>query len=215
MFPFDQHTDTMISYLRSRAYSGARAGSASVEQASITDPFYLNFKGFPPEQNLSDLDSFASEAVSKQAWAIREVHGVNDGSWGVISLQEYEAHLNYLKSMVEADKIWVATLSDVLFYRLQKEKYMLMVSEKDELNRPKQLEFISDTGNTGRRDPQLVNNAFMTSKNHTLSVVVHQKKSSLYKLTQHGKDISFRRKKGILLFDVDPQEGAVRLFYKK
>jgi len=82
MFPFDIYTDTMITYLRSKGYAGARAGNNNaIQKAEFEDPLHLNYKPFPPTSSLSDLNGFIDEAMQKKAWAIREVHGVNDGSW--------------------------------------------------------------------------------------------------------------------------------------
>jgi peptidoglycan/xylan/chitin deacetylase (PgdA/CDA1 family) len=214
MFPFDQYTDTMISYLRYRGYAGARAGSSALEEAAITDPFYLNYKPYPPEQTLADLDSFAISAVYKKAWAIREVHGVNDGSWGVISLKDYEAHLNYLKKLSETDRVWVATLSDVLLYRLLKEKYSVSVSGIDKQRRPVQIDFIVNQDKTINRNPEIFNTALASSKHHDLTLVVQQKKPSLSKVIQNGKEIPFREKKDKILIQADPEAGNISLVYK-
>jgi peptidoglycan/xylan/chitin deacetylase (PgdA/CDA1 family) len=214
IFPFDQHTDTMISYLRYRGYAGARAGSLAVEEAEVSDPFYLNYKPYPPGQTLIDLDTFVKEAVDKKAWAIREVHGVNDASWGVISLKEYEAHLNFLKGLSEGGKLWVATLSDVLYYRLIKEKYSIS-SSSDKKGRPIQIDFIPANENRTKRDPKILETALATSRNHSLTIVVNvNKKKNFSKAMQNGKETNFKENNGKILIEADPEAGSLTLLYK-
>jgi peptidoglycan/xylan/chitin deacetylase (PgdA/CDA1 family) len=213
MFPFDLHTDTMISYLQYKGYAGSRAGSFDIlEEASINDPFRLNFKTYPPGQKGSDLDSFAKEAMVKKGWAIREVHGVNDGSWGAISLKEYENHLNYLKSLSEAGHIWVATLSDVVFYRLLKEKYICTITETDKKNRVTRIDFSAAKETRERWDSKMFSTAQATTKVQSLTIVLTQK-GTPDKAVQNGKDISISKKGLEVLIEANPAEGPVTLFY--
>ncbi|HEY8400657.1 MAG TPA: carbohydrate-binding protein [Cytophagaceae bacterium] len=135
IFPYDLHTDTMLTYLKSKQYLGARAGTQDqynhtglLNSADFSDPFRLNYFVFAPTSAISDLNGAVDLAINNNSWAIRETHGVGDPSWGSISVSNYINHMNYLKSKVEAGQLWVATPSEVITYQSQRKAYSPVVS---------------------------------------------------------------------------------------
>jgi hypothetical protein len=213
MFPFDIYTDTMIGYLRDKGYAGARAGNNSALQSpDIADPLRLNYKAFLPENSLKDLNSFAFQAMEKKSWAIREVHGVNDGSWGKISLEDYKAHMDYLQSLSRSDSLWVATLSDVLMYQMLRKKYSVTSSIAEGKDRISQINF---TARDFKKSDSLVYaTAMATSKMRRLTIVLVQDRWKLTQVRQNGKKIPFRKKGEKILIEADPADGALSLAYK-
>jgi len=215
MFPFDIYTDTMITYLRAKGYAGARAGNNNaLQKAEIEDPFHLNYKGYSPQNSPSELNSFVDQAMGKKAWAIREVHGVNDGSWGKISLSDYEVHMNYLQRLSRADSIWVATLSDVVLHQMLRKKYGASISQLDEHGNVTKIDFNINISNFPKSDSLIFSTVFATAKHHTLTLVLIQQKSKILKVMQQDKKIPFRKSGTKILIEADPAEGMVSLVYK-
>jgi hypothetical protein len=60
-------------------------------------------------------------AIANGGWANRTMHGVNDTSWNSVPLAQYIAHLDYLKTKVDARLLWVATPSSILKYSKARE----------------------------------------------------------------------------------------------
>lgn len=210
MFPFDQHTDTMISYLRYKGYAGARAGSAQALEQNAKDPFYLNYKTFPPGLSLPDLDSFVMEAITHKAWAIREVHGVNDESWGVISLEDYRQHLDFLNRMQKSAQLWVGTLSDVLLYQLQARQYALKV-EKDSKEGIAKINFIRNEDISKNYSSVLIT-ALATASDKSVTVIFRPDRR-VKKIRQAGEALRFRKADGVILFDAVPGAGEIQVSY--
>lgn len=215
MFPFDIYTDTMITYLRSKGYAGARAGNNNaVQKPEIEDSQHLNFKAFLPQNSLSDLNSFVSQAIQKKAWAIREVHGVNDGSWGNISLNDYEAHMNYLQNLSKSDSVWVASLSDVVLYQMLRKKYSVNISHADAKSNVTKIDFSMNIKNFSKSDSLVYSTAFATSRSHNLTIVLLQQQSKISKIIQKDKKIPFRRRGMKILIEANPADGTVSIVYK-
>jgi hypothetical protein len=213
MFPFDMYTDTMISYLRDKGYAGARAGNNNALQSpDIADPLHLNYRPFSPENSLNDLNSFVFQAMEKKSWAIREVHGVNDGSWGKISLEDYEGHMNYLQRLSRSDSIWVATLSDVMMYQMLRKKYSLTSTMAEGTGKISKINFIAR--DFQKPDSLIYTTAMATSKLRSLTIVLVQGKSKLTQVTQKGKKIPFRKSGEKILIEADPAAGPLSLTYK-
>ncbi|MFL5729536.1 MAG: hypothetical protein ACJ75J_08645, partial [Cytophagaceae bacterium] len=213
MFPFDIYTDTMISYLRYRGYAGARAGSFNATQSpEIEDPLYLNFKAYSPQNSLRDLNSLADQAIQEKSWGIREVHGVNDASWGKISLRDYEAHMKYLQALSRSDSLWVGTLSDVLTYEMLRKKYTPIVTQTDEHHQAAKIEFTAEPFSP--EDSLIWSAASASTKFHTVTLVLAQHKHKISKIMQEDKKLAFRKKGEKILVDVNPAKGALTLIYK-
>ena len=212
MFPFDLHTDTMISYLKHQGFAGARAGTQNdLEDLHSTDPFHLNFKAFQPGYTQGNLDSFAMSAMEKRAWAIREVHGVQDESWGMINLRDYAGHLDNLQRWKKNHQLWVATLSDVLFYKMMKERYQMYWYFDPEM-RINKVEF-PERKDFKKENSKMYETLRTTATDKRMTLIL-QAQSNVSQVTQNGKSVSFRREKDKIIFDADPELGEVEIFYK-
>jgi peptidoglycan/xylan/chitin deacetylase (PgdA/CDA1 family) len=215
IFPFDLFTDTMVSYLQHRKYAGARAGLQNIlQEPHITDPFKLNFNVFRPEQNTSVLNSFADEAIEKKSWAIRVVHGVNDQSWASLNLQEYEKHLEYLKKLSKENKLWVATLSDIAYYSMLREKYELKIAETDKKGRVKKIIFSERKIMNSNNQDEFFIQAQKTSNAKELTIVVLYG-FNISEIIQDGRKVTFNTRDGKTIFNTDPAAGPVIINYKK
>lgn len=135
IFPYDLHTDTMLSYLEYIDYLGARAGTQSqtlsfgnLNDQDFNDPFRVNFFVFGPSTNISDLNGAAQMAIDNAGWAIRELHGVQDASWGSVPVGDYRSHMDFCKSKQDIGDLWCATTSEVISYQTQRKSYTLSVS---------------------------------------------------------------------------------------
>lgn len=214
MFPYDLHTDTMINYLKNNGFCGARSGSFGLNEItkSSSELFDLNFKPFPPNQTLEELNNFCLEAESKNVWAIREVHGVNDESWGSISLENYRSHLDFLKKQSEINLLWVATLSDVLHYTLWRQKITpsLILNEK---TRKIQIEFISNEIKESIIDKVKWNRLLNTSKIKNLTLVVKNINYPVNQIKQLNLDLPFKIIKDEILMEIDPNLGPISILY--
>lgn len=212
MFPFDLHTDTMISYLQHQGFAGARAGQYQLENLQTVDPFHLNFLAFQPGYTQGNLDSFALRAMEERAWAIREVHGVEDESWGMIPLKTYENHLNNLQRWQKDHSLWVATLSDVLFYKKMNELYKLQWYY-DPAMRIHKIDFLKRKGSLKKEWEKTYSTLQATATNKMLTLILLPQ-GKVSDIQQNGKSISFRKETEKIIFDVDPAMGIVEIFYK-
>jgi hypothetical protein len=131
IFPEDTWDDQALQYIKDAGYLGARAGVRGVNAASFPDPFAVAFDVYGPySTNPQDqitiyptdtLKTHVDAAIASGGWAVREFHGIEDSSWNSIPLADYQAHLDYLKGLVDVGTLWVATPSDVVRYRFARE----------------------------------------------------------------------------------------------
>jgi hypothetical protein len=132
IFPFDAYDDTVINHLRAQGYFGARTGERGVNDADFTDPIRTMFDVRGPTGGCGDgscsiygddvpLRLYVDDAIESGGWALQELHGVDDGSWGVVPLSEYAAHLDYVKAKVDARELWMANPSEVIRYRMSRQ----------------------------------------------------------------------------------------------
>ena len=127
--PYDLSTDEVINYLKGLGYLGTRAGNQeAVNSADFTDPYRLNYHVFQPTSNLAQLNAAIDAGVTSGGLILRELHGVEDGSWATVSLANYRSHLDYVKSKMNEKLIWSATITDVLTYKMQRDAYQPNVS---------------------------------------------------------------------------------------
>lgn len=209
-FPYDQYTEEMIRHLEVQNYCGARAGVRdSVERNPIEDPFHLNYKAFLPGQSMKELNAFADDAVSKNAWAIREVHGVNDGSWGTIKLEDYIGHMEHLKEMVYSKELWVATLSDVFVYKIFCNLYTPQIVQEDKEKKVIEIDFLK----SGSFNEAVLENAYNSATDKTITVLLEGKKVKPKKIEQSGKKINFTQTGAGLQINADPALGKMIIYY--
>lgn len=122
IFPFDLFTAGKVEHLRHAGYLGTRTGEKRrLTAADFTDPFsQLNFDvKFPPESAQDQkygLNEYVDEAIAKGQLAFREVHGVEDESWGRLPLGELRDHFDYVQTRVKSYDLWMATISNIIRY---------------------------------------------------------------------------------------------------
>ncbi|WP_051711589.1 carbohydrate-binding protein [Andreprevotia chitinilytica] len=141
-WPSDIAPDAPLAYLRSQAnYIGGRApnrvdasgtityGQAvGVNSANFTDPYEVQWDLFTNSgqwslypQGSEILNLHVDAAIAQGGWATRTMHGVNDTSYESVPLARYQAHLDYVKTKVDAGLLWVATPSNVIRYRFARQ----------------------------------------------------------------------------------------------
>ncbi|MFQ3575280.1 MAG: carbohydrate-binding protein [Cytophagales bacterium] len=132
IYPYDQFSTISNNFLKTSGYIGSRTGSYDAAEvfnfAPDADGFFRN--AFVVDvQNQSGvtkavrLNHWVDFAINNQTWVNRELHNVGNNGWGHVTVDEYRNHLNYLKQKVDANDIWVGTISEVLTYQIQKLNY--------------------------------------------------------------------------------------------
>lgn len=130
VFPYDCATDEALNYLRQLGYLGVRMGAKQQLNENQFDPFRLNFDvNWPVGQKEGFQRWTLNEMVDAvleqgQGWAIREIHGVDDG-WGPVTYAEMREHADYLQQKVAEGSLWVAPPSRVIQYHNQRNHYTL------------------------------------------------------------------------------------------
>jgi len=136
VFPYDHYNKAVLQRLKGLGYLGARArfDGHKVNQANInTDdplaPFHASFDAFFEDpatgqntgseyKNQDDvLKAYLDDAIQQGGWAVRELHGIEDNSWGSVPLVKYTAHLDYVVKKVKSNEVWMDTFSKVTRYR--------------------------------------------------------------------------------------------------
>lgn len=150
IFPFDQWTPLAISQLKAAGYLGARSGDRQVitdscKHAGI-DPHYHNAYDFADPFDLvfdvygekhsgyqymktraggDDKHYFmkahVAAAINNHGWSIREFHGIEDASWESIPLADYQSWMDYIKTQVDVNNLWMANPTRVIKYRFTRE----------------------------------------------------------------------------------------------
>ncbi len=135
IYPYDLFNEAANDYLKSRGYIGARNRPYNQAAASNFIPDAQNFFHVPlvvdidPVTNLPiNLNSRVDEAINNGTWVNRELHNVGNTGWGHVSESDYRAHLDYVKSKVDAGLLWVGTISEILTYRMQRMEYTPVAS---------------------------------------------------------------------------------------
>jgi len=134
VFPHDRFTEAVLQRLKGMGYLGARAGGRKVNQADMDlddplAPFHAGFDAYFEDpatgQNTGStykdqddvLKAYLDDAIQQGGWAVRELHGIEDGSWGTVSLAKYTAHLDYVVDKVNTNDVWMDTFTNVTRYR--------------------------------------------------------------------------------------------------
>ncbi len=150
IFPFDQWTPLAIQQLKNAGYLGARSGDRQVitdscKHAGI-DPHYHNAYDFADPFDLvfdvygekhsgykymktraggDDKHYFmkahVAAAINNNGWSIREFHGIEDASWESIPLADYQSWMDFIKTKVDANKLWMDGPTRIIKYRFTRE----------------------------------------------------------------------------------------------
>jgi hypothetical protein len=126
IFPYDSFDDAAVEHLGTLGYLGARAGKKGVNSADFPDAMRVMFDVWGGENSIYDgqgdiLKIYVDLAISQGGWSVREFHGIADTTFFAMNLDEYRAHLDYVKSKVDTGELWVDTPSAVLRYRFSRQ----------------------------------------------------------------------------------------------
>lgn len=127
IFPYDSFNDAAVDHLQQIGYLGARAGKKGVNAADFPDGMRVMFDVYGGENSIYDgqgdiLKIYVDLAISQGGWSVREFHGIADTTFFAMNLDDYRAHLDYVKSKVDTGELWVDTPSTVVRYRFSREK---------------------------------------------------------------------------------------------
>jgi peptidoglycan/xylan/chitin deacetylase (PgdA/CDA1 family) len=95
------------------------AGAAPVQYTTLPSEYTDACRMYVLNQNVDD-------AIAAKGWAVREMHGfdpgdIPSGGWEVVTLPDYQAHLDYLVTRVTAGALWVEGPSRVIRYRFARD----------------------------------------------------------------------------------------------
>jgi peptidoglycan/xylan/chitin deacetylase (PgdA/CDA1 family) len=126
IFPYDSFDDAAVERVGSLGYLGARAGKKGVNAADFPDGLRVMFDVWGGENSIYNLQGdvlklYVDLAIAQGGWAVREFHGVADSTFWAPTIEDYEAHLDYVKSKVDSGELWVDTPSAVVRYRFSRQ----------------------------------------------------------------------------------------------
>ncbi len=199
IFPFDLYKNEMFEYLEKIQFLGARGGTKSKLNTSETNDFFrLNFHVYFPNDSVKTLNQLAQKAIDQKQWAIRAMHGVGDNSWGVVSVKDYQNHVDFLAQKVKENELWVVNPSEIIKYQINKLKYE---------PQPKITKKGSKIIFLDKNETQKSSNEAITLK---IRFVSNPKKG--LNIEQNGKKISFRKQgKNIILCEILPSAGELQI----
>jgi peptidoglycan/xylan/chitin deacetylase (PgdA/CDA1 family) len=133
VFPFDAFDDFAIAYLADNGYLTTRAGGLGFNDPDDIDPLRLAFDEYGPGLSIyaemvrggeveNILDRYVDDAMANGSWAVRGLHGIDDDSWEPVSSGAYEKHLDYVKSLVDERRLWMANPTTVARYLVSRAK---------------------------------------------------------------------------------------------
>jgi hypothetical protein len=122
--PYDAASAPVISYLTGLGYLGTRAGAqATLNASSFTDFTHLNYFVWAPGSAISELNQAVDQAIAAGGYAMREFHGIADGSWGAMTVANYTNHLDYVRTQMNNGNLWSATATEAITYKMQRDAY--------------------------------------------------------------------------------------------
>jgi peptidoglycan/xylan/chitin deacetylase (PgdA/CDA1 family) len=126
IFPYDSFNDAAVEHLGALGYLGARAGKKGVNPANFPDGLRVMFDVWGGENSIYDgqgdiLKIYVDLAISQGGWSVREFHGIADTTFFAMNVDDYRAHLDYVKSKVDSGELWVDTPSAVVRYRFSRQ----------------------------------------------------------------------------------------------
>ncbi|WP_103866624.1 polysaccharide deacetylase family protein [Aquimarina sp. I32.4] len=206
-FPFDQYTTEMLTYLDGKKYLGARSGAYTQGVNSdflndINTPYFgLKFYAHGPNTPIENLNIVANMAAEEGLWAIREVHGVADGSWGAIPIHDYTNHIEVLQELQDQGELWVSPPTQVIKYIETSKHTSFDIGKEDTAL------YLSISYNEG-----------INTNSEITFVIVYPKEIEIDKITTvTGEEVSFLEKKSNkALVNVNPEEiNKLKIQFKK
>jgi hypothetical protein len=217
IYPYDQFNTAANNHLKSLGYIGSRTGTYNSESASNftadANGFYKNAFVVDVNSNgdpisLNNLNSYVDQAISNGTWINREMHNVGSSGWGSISVANYRAHLNYVKSKVNTNDIWVGTISEILTYQMQKTKYIPSTSYNANTKE------IDITWNTPTFNVANYLQPLQVKSAITMKVFLDGLAGN-FTITQNNQTINqYRVANNYLYFDAYPHEGPIKIAFQ-
>lgn len=215
IYPYDLFNDAANNHLKSLNYIGSRTGTYDGDNTANFAPdndgffrtaFYVKTQDNNGDITAIDLNQWADHASANNVWVNREMHNVGATGWGRIGVAEYRDHLNHLKAEVDANRLWVGTISEVLTYQIQKINYTPSTSYNSQENK------ITVSWNTPTFD--VANYLAPLSKKSPVTILVNLDGVDASEMTVHqgSKMISeVTVTNGIMKFDAYPSEGLIEI----
>ena len=128
--PYDAPSEAIITYLNNLGYVGTRAGTQGiVNESNFTDFNHLNYFVYDGSAAaLASLNTAVDAAIAVNGYAIREFHGIDDGSYAFMTAANYTSHLNYVKSKMDDGSLWSATSTEAITYKMQRDAFQPVVA---------------------------------------------------------------------------------------
>ena len=199
--PYDAPSDAILTHLRGLGYLGTRAGTQlAVNSNSFTDFMRLNYYVYDGSASaLTSLTTAVDNAIAAGGYAIREFHGIEDGSWAQMTVPNYTNHLNYVKSKMDDGSIWSTTPTEAITYKMQRDAFQPSVSYTAATG------IINVTFNSlNTIDPSVLRTPVTVNVN--LNGI-----SGVYNVAQNNVAVAATRVGNIMSFNVYPHQGTVTL----
>ena len=126
--PYDAYTPTLLTYLQTNlGYLGSRAGvPGGINTPNFTNFMNLDFYTYDGTANsLLSLKNAVDDVIAVEGYLLRTFHGVADPSWSTMTIANYTAHLDYVKTKMDAGLLWTATASEAITYKMQRDAYTI------------------------------------------------------------------------------------------
>ena len=199
--PYDAYTQTVLDYLKNNlGYIGSRAGTGSLNTTNFTNFMNLNFYGFDNSANaISSLKTSVDEVIAASGYLMREFHGINDPSFAAITIANYTAHLDYVKTKMDNGLLWAAPVSEVITYKMQRDAYTIATPY---------------TASTGTIDVNFTNIKTLNTAILKTPVTVNVNVGTIvgvFTATQGANSVPVIQNGNIVSFNVYPHQGNVVL----
>jgi peptidoglycan/xylan/chitin deacetylase (PgdA/CDA1 family) len=199
--PYDTPSSEIIEFLKTLGYLGARSGTqAALNPNTFTDFMNLNYFVFNgTNEALAALNPTIDQAIASGGYAVREFHGIEDGSWAAMTIPNYTSHLDYVKSKMDDGSLWSATTTEAITYKMQRDAFQPVVAY-DAATNTITVSFTS----LKTIDPSVLTTPVTVNVN--LNGLV-----GIYDATQKNVAVASSVKNGIVSFNVYPSDGTVTL----
>jgi hypothetical protein len=198
--PYDASSGAILNYLTSIGYLGSRAGSQLITNPStFTNFMNLNFYVYDgTAAALTSLNTAVNSAISSGGYAVREFHGIADGSWSAMTVANYTSHLDYVKTKITDGSLWSATATEAITYKMQRDAFAPVVAYNAAAN----------TVTVSFSALKTINPSVLRTP-VTLNVNVTGFTPSILNASQNGSAVTYTRVGNILSFNVYPHLGNV------
>jgi hypothetical protein len=199
--PYDAPSTAIIDFLKSLGYLGARSGNQlQVNANTFTDFMNLNYFVYDGTASaLAGLNPAVDQAIAAGGYAVREFHGIEDGSWANMTIANYTRHLDYVKTKMDDGSLWSATTTEAITYKMQRDAFQPVVAF-DAATSTITVSFSS----LKVIDPSVLRTPVTVNVN--LNGIV-----GTFDATQNNATVVSSVKNGIVSFNVYPHQGTVTL----